>query len=128
MKTASERLARLSSQVKKKIFVVHTFPHVRFSPSKLNAAMGTGIHFNWEWKEEKADMVKAQGKLEALLKNCSKCEQFDYTPKFIINGTFYPYEPRSFMSYYTTALHFTAPALEMIRPIFTDICLKIGKQ
>ena len=129
MKMARERLELLSSQVKHKIFVIHTFPEIQITEAQLNDAMEKGIVPKWDVAEEHhIDMSTAQKKLDELLVGCTKCEQFDYTPKFMFNGTFYPYHPQYFVSYYTYGLHLTLPGLERVRPIFTEICERVSKE
>ena len=134
VRVAKERLARLANYVKETIFVVHTFPFVYMNRTFLNDALDKGAPIDWahaptDWKKRpQFDMPKAQEKLDEIINSCPKCEQFDYTPQFLINGTFYPYDPQYIIPYVNQGHHFTQPGLEKIRPVYTDICNRIGQQ
>lgn len=127
---ANKRLDLLASYVKEKIFILHTFPFAYLNNTLLNNFLDKGTSIDWRtvpWADLPHNIPKAQGMLDQIVGNCSKCEQFDYTPQFIINGTFYPYDPTNIIPYVTNGMHFTQPGLAKIRPIYTDICKRINK-
>ena len=131
VKEANRRLDLLASYVKEKIFILHTFPFAYLNSTLLNNFLEKGTPINWtevDWAEPARDIPKAQEKLDQIVSKCSKCEQIDYTPKFLVNGTFIPYDPQKIIPYVTQWLHLTQPGLDKIRPIYTDICNRIGKQ
>lgn len=129
VKVATERLARLAGHVKEKIFILHTFPLAYLNRKMINAALDNGSPIDWANVPNlplATDMPKTQEKLNLIISTCTKCEQFDFTPRFLVNNTFYPYDPDYLIPYVNPGLHFTQPGLQRIRPLFTDICSRIG--
>lgn len=127
MKVADERLARLSSYVKEKIFVLHTFPIAIIPLKTLKEALDNGTPI--QMKVGKSwNIPKAQEKLDQILSKGTNCEQYGYSPKFLVNGSFQFFDPEYLLPYVNHGMHFTLPGLEKIRPVYTDICSRIGKQ
>ena len=128
VKVADESLSRLAGYVKENIFIIHTFPWAYLNKGELNAALDNGTPIDWQSGSELPyDMPKAQEKLDQIVGKCSKCEQLDYIPRFTINGTFLPYDAQYIVPYVNQGLHFTQPGLEKIRPIYREICNRIGQ-
>lgn len=71
------------------------------------------------------DYDRARKNLEKAVSHCPKCSLFDYMPDFVVNGTFYPYDPHYFVPYVTYSFHLSLPALEKIRHVYTDLCNKL---
>ncbi|UMM38109.1 hypothetical protein L5515_009658 [Caenorhabditis briggsae] len=63
----------------------------------------------------------------ALLKECfGKCEIIDYLPLLTRNFTVLPqFFDDSGISYFTSLGHLSAHGIELVRPIFRDICDKL---
>lgn len=125
---ADQKLALLASYVKKKIFIVDTFPYAILYKDNLNNALDKIALVNWQNGIASTDLPKAQQKLDEIVGKCDKCEQFDITPPFMTNGQFLPYDAEYIIPYVNTAMHFTEAGLETMRPVFRDICNRIGKQ
>ena len=127
MQSAQQRLEYLAPLVKEKIFILRTFPFVETPPLELNTDMANNYPVNWDKGHlYNFDMSTAQKKLDLLMGNCPKCEEINLETPFMLNGTFIPYDPKYLIAYITQGTHFTLVGLEKIRPVYTEVCKRIG--
>ena len=98
---ADQKLALLASYVKKKIFIVDTFPYAILYKDNLNNALDKIALVNWQNGIASTDLPKAQQKLDEIVSKCDKCEQFDITPQFMTNGQFVKFSISQFVKFWT---------------------------
>ena len=61
-------------------------------------------------------------RLARLVKGCEKCELFDYTNQFFVDGKMHYFDPKYFVSYFTHGLHITPVGLARIAPLYHRMC------
>ena len=134
-----EKITELQRLVAKKIFILDTF---EWPPNDLPIRLskflrdGTGfvevcnIFFlkstifqneffmpgNKEW------YYVAKRRLARLVDGCKKCELFDYTNQFFVNGQLHYYDPKYFVSYFASSMHVNVVGLSRIAPLYHHIC------
>uniref|UniRef100_A0A1I7UWP5 Acyl_transf_3 domain-containing protein n=1 Tax=Caenorhabditis tropicalis TaxID=1561998 RepID=A0A1I7UWP5_9PELO len=123
----SVQIENLSKHVKFKIFLMHQITRMR--PSRVfdivNAVKEKRNLTDFDNSIIEMDSRIPRLRYEKMVSGCPKCELFDYKPYFFNTTTqtwrFYN-EKNNGLSYINAILHLTPHGLELVRPVFRNVC------
>ncbi|PIC34605.1 hypothetical protein B9Z55_014209 [Caenorhabditis nigoni] len=121
------QLNKFLPNIKKKLYILDSFPRVDIGyVSHVAGDLKNGKSIEEIGKSLLRPDGYERGRLRhaALLKECGeKCELIDYLPLFWNNATsIYQYFDERGFSYFTSLNHLSAHGIELVRPIYTQIC------
>ncbi|EFP08470.1 hypothetical protein CRE_15575 [Caenorhabditis remanei] len=125
------QIHQFTPHIKKKLYILDAFPRTN-SQYTLEVAkdLKNGRKLEEIYREiVQVDTYKlARFRTESIVKKCgSKCELIDYEP-LLFNQTanrFEFFDSKGFL-YFTGANHLSAHGMELVRPIFSELCNKLS--
>ncbi|PIC32650.1 hypothetical protein B9Z55_012898 [Caenorhabditis nigoni] len=123
------QLKKMLPNIKKKLFILDSFPRVRWQgieniAKEMNEGKKTMEEINKSLYEPKQFEFGRHRHAELVKNECgSKCELIDYMDAFWNKtmNAFQYFDSKGF-SYFTTTIHMSAHGIELVRPIYTKIC------
>ncbi|ULT93837.1 hypothetical protein L3Y34_003384 [Caenorhabditis briggsae] len=126
------QLKKMLSNIKKKLFILDSFPRVRWQgieriAKEMKEGKKTMEEINVSLYEPKQFEFGRHRHAELVKNECgSKCELIDYMDAFWNKtmNAFQYFDSKGF-SYFTTTIHMSAHGIEHVRPIYTKICARL---
>ncbi|CAO4372945.1 unnamed protein product [Caenorhabditis nigoni] len=123
------QLKKMLPNIKKKLFILDSFPRVRWQgieniAKEMKEGKKTMEEITKSLYEPKQFEFGRDRHAELVKNECgSKCELIDYMDAFWNKtmNAFQYFDSKGF-SYFTTTIHMSAHGIELVRPIYTKIC------
>ncbi|PIC34604.1 hypothetical protein B9Z55_014208 [Caenorhabditis nigoni] len=129
-KEMRHQMEQFIPNIKKKLYVLDAFPRTNNQYTlKVAKDLKSGRKLEEIHKEiVQLDTYKlARYRTESIVKECgSKCEMIDYEPLLFNKTTnrFEFFDSKGFL-YFTGVNHLSAHGMELVRPLYTEICRKL---